>query len=794
MERFAKWYVETILSKQKLVTLTLIVISVLLGLYAVLGLRINADITGLAPKDDPRFQDLVKYTSEKVTSNTLIVAIDGVKTSNPDSIAKMIKELFENTPYVNHAEPFDNPETLVKYGMLSFGEGTINDTIRYYQSLTRVEPKTLVDFRFWRNVGSALYDLHSYIQGIVEKSGIKKYYLLSPDKELLVMNFSMKKPMSDVKFVTEAVRELKKLSKKFEDQHNVKIYFTGGVMSTYEANLQASKDFTLTTFISLVAIILIIIIGFGNIFELLILFTGLLMAMGITLGLIALLLKELNIVTTFVNAMLLGMGIDYAMYIVTRIQERFNMEGISRQSIVDAFIENFRPAFISMTTTSLAFLGMLLSPSNAIKQMGFSVALGVVVYFFVFNTLVPIAHDVLLPKFKGRQRETYVRVVDIVRKSRVLMTLTIITTLLLSAVGIYSIINFSYTTSSLIPKKSETNITSELISKKFGSIASSDVVIAAETSEELQNFLEKLKENGLITSDFSILTFIQNPEKIAEEKSNIYVQVLEITNTPFLEILFRKYGLYESFVSTVDVIRNISSTEDLFKLMEKDIPSLFYEDIHGKKYLLAFVTPAIEIWKGNNIKTFFESIKKIGNIRTYGYTTLFYGIIEELLISTTWVFGIVFLIEFIILYIDFRNVRKSWNIIFLTTLNTLAAFGISYLVGIKTTFITFIVLPIFLGIGVDSLVELDHSIRYGKESIIKTEKAVIMSVLTTVASFGSFVFAQGQLLREFGFVTSAGLIGALLISLCWYLNTAEKSYCEFKKVEASNFTINKEDK
>ena len=228
MERFAKWYVETILSKQKLVTLTLIVISVLLGLYAVLGLRINADITGLAPKDDPRFQDLVKYTSEKVTSNTLIVAIDGVKTSNPDSIAKMIKELFENTPYVNYAEPFDNPETLVKYGMLSFGEGTINDTIRYYQSLTRVEPKTLVDFRFWRNVGSALYDLHSYIQGIVEKSGIKKYYLLSPDKELLVMNFSMKKPMSDVKFVTEAVRELKKLSKKFEDQHNVKIYFTGG--------------------------------------------------------------------------------------------------------------------------------------------------------------------------------------------------------------------------------------------------------------------------------------------------------------------------------------------------------------------------------------------------------------------------------------------------------------------------------------------------------------------------------------------------------------------------------------
>lgn len=776
MERFAKWYIETILNKQKQVIITLFIISVSLGLYAVLGLRINADITGLAPKEDPRFQDLVKYTSEKLTSNTLIVAVDGLKEHNPDDVAQKLKDLFEKTSYINQAEPFDNPETLVKYGMLSLGEGTISDTVRYYRSLTNVEPKTLVDFRFWRNVGSALYDLNNYIENIVQKSGIKKYYLISPDKELLVMNFSMTKPMSDVKFVTRAIEELKKLSKKFEAQNKVKVYFTGGVMSTYEANVQASKDFTLTTFISLGAIVAIIIIGFGNLLELLILSTGLLMAMGITLGLIALFLKELNIVTTFVNAMLLGMGIDYAMYIVTRIQERFNIEGISRQSIIAAFIENFRPSFISMTTTALAFLGMLLSPSDAIKQMGFSIALGVVVYFFVFNTLVPIAHDRFILKFKGRQRETYVRIVDIIRKNRILMVSTMVLTVVLTAIGVFSILNFSYTTSSLIPKKSETNITSELIAKKFGNIASSDIAIAEETSEKLHSAIQKLKDAGLITSDFSILTFIQNPEKIAEEKSNIYVQVLEITNTPFLEILFRKYGLYESFVSTVDVIKNITTTEDLFKLMEKDIPSLFYQDIQGKKYLLAYITPAMDIWSNNNIKKFFESVKALGDIKVYGYTALFYGIIEELLRSTLWVFGIVFLIEFIVLYIDFRSTVKASRILTLTILNTLAAFGISYLVGIKTTFITFIVLPIFLGIGVDGLVELDHSIRYGKESVIKTEKAIIMSVLTTVASFGSFIFAQGQLLREFGFVTSAGLIGALLISFFWYLNSAEKSY------------------
>jgi len=773
VEKFAKWYVEKILKNSNKVLIALFVISSILGLYAIFGLRINADITGLAPKNDAKFSDSVKYTSEKVTSNTLVVVIEGTKELNPNEIAKQLKESFEKSEYINQAEPFDNPETLVKYGMLALGEGSLGDTLNYYQSLAKVEPKTLIDFRFWRNLGVGLYDLNSYIENLVQKSGIKKYYLLSPDKDLIVMNFSMKKPMSDVKFVTEAVERLKSITKNFEKSRKVKIYFTGGVMSTYEANKQASKDFAFTTFISMAAIVAIIVLGFGSLLELFILSIGLILSMAIALGLIALFLRELNIITTFVNAMLLGMGIDYAMYIVTRIQERFNIEGMSRESIVDAFIENFRPSFISMLTTALAFMGMLLSPSNAIKQMGFSVALGVLVYFFVFNTFVPIMHDKFISRFKERQRETYIRIVDIIRKSRVLMTLTISLTILFAVVGAYSVINFSYTTSSLIPKKSETNIASEIISQKFGNVASSDVVIAAENSEKLSKEIEKLKEKGIITSEFSILTFIQNPEKIAEEKSNIYLQVLKITNTPFLEVLFKKYGLYESFVSTVDVIKNISTTEDLFKLMERDIPSLFYKDINDKKYLLAYVTPAYNIWDGNNFKKFFESVKEY---RVYGYAALFYNIITELIESTIWVFGIVFLIELIVLYVDFRKFRKAWNILLLTVLNTLAAFGISYIIGIKTTFITFIVLPIFLGIGVDSLVELEHSVSYGKESVIKTEKAIIMSILTTVASFGSFLLAQGQLLREFGFVTSAGLIGTLIISLFWYLNVAESSY------------------
>lgn len=775
LEQIATAIVRYLLKNDKKVMFILVIVATVLGIYAVLFLRVNADITGLAPQDDPRFMDLVKYTSEKLTSNTLVVVITNTKGKNHDKLASELKELFERTNYVNQAEPFDNPETLVKYGMLSVGGGTVSETVRYYQSLLNVEPKTLIDFRFWRNTGTALYDMNKFLEELVTKSGIKKYYLLSPDGDLMVMNFSMKRPMSDVKFVSEAVVALKGIIKEFEQKQGVVTYFTGGVMGTYESNQQATKDFALTSAFSFVGVLLILLIGFGNILELVFFFAGLLLSMAISMGIISIVLRELNIVTTFVNAMLLGLGIDYAVYIVTRIQERFNLEGVSKESIVHAFVENFRPSFVSMVTTALAFLTMVFSPSNAIKQMGLSVAIGVFVYFSVFNILMPIAHMKFLEKFKARQRETYVRFVDFVRRSRLLMNLTIISTLFLSVIGIYSILHFSYTASSLVSKNAESIIAQDIVAQKFGQIGASDVVIAETSSEKLQTTIEELTKKGLISSAFSILTFIDSPEKVAEQRSDIYVRLLEITHIPLLELIFRKYGLYESFVSTLDVLKNVSTTEDLFRIMEKDIPSLFYKSLDGKNYLLAYVSVPFDLWQPDNFKHFFDSMKDL-KIKTYGYAALFYEVITELIHSTVLVLGFVFVVEFLVLLLDFKKFRKAFLILILTVLNGLAAFGFTYLLGIRANFITFIVLPIFLGIGVDSLVELEHSVRYGRESVLKTEKAIIICIMTTVASFGSFVLAQGQLLREFGIVTAAGLVGTLFISIFWYLNMADKKW------------------
>ena len=67
--------------------------------------------------------------------------------------------------------------------------------------------------------------------------------------------------------------------KKIEDKYDVKILFGNTPMSSYESNMQVSKDFIITTVISLVAITFVILLSFQNLLATGILFAAMLIVM-----------------------------------------------------------------------------------------------------------------------------------------------------------------------------------------------------------------------------------------------------------------------------------------------------------------------------------------------------------------------------------------------------------------------------------------------------------------------------------------------------------------------------------
>ncbi|QTA38847.1 MMPL family transporter [Thermosipho ferrireducens] len=762
-----------IIKNSKIVILIIFILGSFLGLYSLLNLKVDAELTQLAPADEADFNDQLKFTAEKVISNTLLVV---AKVSNVNDIDKFVfelKEMFENTPYVSMAEPFDNPETLIKYGLFAVDKKNLNNVINYYKSLFFIEPRSIIDFRFWRNVGTALYNVTSFANAFLSRSGIKKYYLISSDKDILLMNFSMAKPVTDVNFVNKAIPYLKNLSKKISEKWNSQILFSGSAMSNYEGNIQVTKDFQITTLISLFGISLLLLLSYGSTSTMLFLFVSMLLSMGISMGIIVLLFKKINIITSFVNAMLLGLGIDYGIHITAKIHENIRLHGKTKQSITEAIKENLVPSSVSAITTSVALGVIALSPSQPLKQMGISSAVGVIIFYLIMNLLIPSFYITFLHRIRVPKKEYFSRFIELVRKFKPITIAIWVILIGFSYFGYEAMKNFSYTPPGLIPGKSESIIAGEIALKKFGEFGIGNVIIGAKTFEELKKIKEDLDKSPLFSGTFSILNFVENPQMLAEVKETFYKQLFDIINEPMLDIVFRKYKLYDSLIETLTLLRNAKTFEDIFVSLEKDIPTLFFYDTKGNRYFLIYAKETVPLWENNGLQLIYGDVLK--NYKVFGYPALFYKVMKYLINSTIKAAYFVIVAILIVLMIDQLNLIKGIKITFYVFLTIASAIGLGYFVfNIELTFLNLLIIPIFMGIGVDSMIHLSHSIKYGRESIVKTEKAVTVSNLTTIIAFGSFLFAKGELLREFGILVVIGLIISWFVSIFLYLNSEDK--------------------
>lgn len=122
----------------------------------------------------------------------------------------------------------------------------------------------------------------------------------------------------------------------------------------------------------------------------------------------------------------------------------------------------------------------------------------------------------------------------------------------------------------------------------------------------------------------------------------------------------------------------------------------------------------------------------------------------------------------LILIVAFRRI----SLLVMTLLPLLCSvwitLGIIGFLGIELNFLTFSVIPILLGIGIDD--GLHIMARYRKEENLplvlrETGSGLITTSLTTTFVFISFCFAENQAVREFGLVASIGIMICLLASL-----------------------------
>ena len=135
-------------------------------------------------------------------------------------------------------------------------------------------------------------------------------------------------------------------------------------------------------------------------------------------------------------------------------------------------------------------------------------------------------------------------------------------------------------------------------------------------------------------------------------------------------------------------------------------------------------------------------------------------------IALVYAFGIVSLLLIFFL----RSVRDALFVLVPIVFAAILTAGASVLVGLPLNFANIIALPLLIGVGVDSGIHMVHRMRTeppadGNPLHTSTSRAVLMSALTTIASFGNLGFAAHLGMASMGQLLTLGMVMSLIAVL-----------------------------
>ncbi|MGA0431387.1 MAG: efflux RND transporter permease subunit [Flavobacteriaceae bacterium] len=138
--------------------------------------------------------------------------------------------------------------------------------------------------------------------------------------------------------------------------------------------------------------------------------------------------------------------------------------------------------------------------------------------------------------------------------------------------------------------------------------------------------------------------------------------------------------------------------------------------------------------------------------------------------------GVAVLLTSLIFFLFFRSFRATFISMVVVLIGVMWAFGLLGFLQYEITVLTALIPPLIIVIGVPNCIFLinkyqqevakhGNQIKSLQRVIVKIGNATLMTNLTTASGFATFILTDSKILKEFGIVASANIIGIFLLSL-----------------------------
>lgn len=200
----------------------------------------------------------------------------------------------------------------------------------------------------------------------------------------------VKPPASDLDTVRRSVGRLRQIVREMDSRDSVlKLRITGEPVLMLDEFGTARRDSIRSAVIALVAVCVLVVLCFGEVRRPLTAVAAMTIGIGWTMGVTAVGVGHLNLITLWVATMLVGLGADFGIHLIYRYEEErcsgLGPEPAMRVAMATAGLENLAGCL----TTGAAFYSLVLTGFRGLQELGIVAGSGVLLCFVALSTTLP---------------------------------------------------------------------------------------------------------------------------------------------------------------------------------------------------------------------------------------------------------------------------------------------------------------------------------------------------------------------------------------------------------------------
>lgn len=597
--------------------------------------------------------------------------------------------------------------------------------------------------------------------------------LISAEGDVGVVLVKLAKPSTDIDYAKEVLARTEALLASIDPARfapGMHVEVVGAYRKFMEIEAIA-RDGQRATLISVALVLLLLFLFFRSFRTILVVFLPLLVAACVTMGIVALTYERLTVLTVFILALLVGMGIDYGIHLFGRIKQETRAGRSLSDAVYTSLHETGRALLVAAVTTIAALLVLLVGHFEGFREFGVVASFGLAVCaacaMLVIPPLVFVIERVRRIDRSGPEPEDSTLAIDRhlfglapERLFRVSFVLTLCVVALLSFFAPDT--QFEYDIRNIMSPATESPIDfMRAIGSDSGTAPS---IMLGESREQLEEAHDYLLKKLVEDQDEALMSFITYrtfvPSMDAQvQRQKIIRQIGALTEKKALRDLDGEKG------RLIQELREMTQAQPFDHTALPDWALRIMTEESGEIGRIGHIYANIDEWNvysGQDFQERYGALMFRGSWLPIASSRFILSDIVRMVKSDGLrLLVVVSLVLMAILYGFTRRVRATLVLFGVLAVGGLWTAGIIGLLDVRLSLYNIIVIPVILGIGIDGAIHLYHKHRNSPGSgvlhVIRTAGLTVSaSSVTTMAGFVGLLFVEHKGLQTIG---QLGVIG-----------------------------------